>query len=142
MKGEVRLVDGVRFQVTSGSGHTTFTDGPPEEGGKNLGMRPMEMVLLGMGGCTAFDIVQILRKRRHEPQLVEIEMEAERADEVPKVFTAIHLKYRVRGEGIKQREVQRAIDLSLEKYCSATRMLAATAEVSYEFELLDASTPD
>ncbi len=142
MKGEVRLVDGVRFQVTSGSGHSSFTDGPPEEGGKNLGMRPMEMVLLGMGGCTAFDIVQILRKRRHEPQLVEIEMEAERADSIPKVFTSIHLKYKVRGEGIKENEVKRAIDLSLEKYCSATRMLASTAEVTYEFELLDSSKVD
>ena len=136
MKGEVRLVDGVRFQVTSGSGHTSYTDGPPEEGGQNLGMRPMEMVLLGMGGCTAFDVVQILRKRRHETELVEIDMEAQRADEVPKVFTAIHLKYRVKGEGIKENEVRRAIDLSIEKYCSATRMLASTAEVTYEFELL------
>ncbi len=142
MKGEVRLVDGVRFQVTSGSGHSTFTDGPPQDGGKNLGMRPMEMVLLGMGGCTAFDVVQILRKRRHEPQLVEIEMEATRADEIPKVFTAIHLKYIVRGDGIKEREVKRAIDLSLEKYCSATRMLALTAAVTYEFELLDSSNTD
>ena len=137
MKGEVRLVDGVRFQVTSGSGHTTHTDGPPEEGGQNLGMRPMEMVLLGMGGCTAFDVVKILRKRRHEPELVEIQMDAQRADEVPKVFTAIHLKYRVKGEGIKENEVRRAIDLSIEKYCSATRMLASTAEVTYEFELLN-----
>ena len=136
MKGEVKLVDGVRFQVTSGSGHSTFTDGPPEEGGKNLGMRPMEMVLLGMGGCTAFDVVQILRKRRHEPEVVEIEMEAQRADEVPKVFTEIHLKYRVKGVGIKEREVERAIELSIEKYCSATRMLASTAQVTFEFELL------
>lgn len=136
MKGEVKLVDGVRFQVTSGSGHSTFTDGPPEEGGKNLGMRPMEMVLLGMGGCTAFDVVQILRKRRHEPEVVEIEMEAQRAEEVPKVFTAIHLKYRVKGADIKEREVQRAIELSIEKYCSATRMLASTAQVTFEFELL------
>lgn len=136
MKGEVKLVDGVRFQVTSGSGHSTFTDGPPEEGGKNLGMRPMEMVLLGMGGCTAFDVVQILRKRRHEPEVVEIEMEAQRADEVPKVFTEIHLKYRVKGAGIREREVERAIELSIEKYCSATRMLASTAQVTFEFELL------
>ncbi|MDE0309926.1 MAG: OsmC family protein [Acidiferrobacterales bacterium] len=142
MKGEVRLIDGVRFQVTSGSGHSTFTDGPPEEGGKNLGMRPMEMVLLGMGGCTAFDVVQILRKRRREPKLVEIEMEAVRAQQVPKVFTSIHLKYRVRGDDIKEREVRRAIDLSLETYCSATRMLASTAKVTYELELLESPNSD
>ena len=137
MNGTVKFLDGVRFEVTSGSGHTTFTDGAPEAGGRNAGMRPMEMVLLGMGGCTAFDVVEILRKRRHEPELMEIEMSAERADEIPKVFTAIHLKYRVKGDGIREREVQRAIELSLEKYCSATRMLSATAEVTFEFELLE-----
>lgn len=140
MRGSVSLVDGVRFQVTSGSGHVTFTDGPPEEGGRNHGMRPMEMVLLGMGGCTAFDVVQILRKRKHEPQCVEIEMDAERSDGVPRVFTAIHLRYRVRGHGIKEREVQRAIELSLDKYCSVTRMLASTARITFEFELLDSLT--
>ena len=96
----------------------------------------MEMVLLGMGGCTAFDVAQILRKRRREPELLEIELEADRADEVPKVFTRIHLNYRVKGEGITEREVQRAIELSLEKYCSATRMLASTAEITFNFEVV------
>ncbi len=136
MKGKVEWLDGVSFQLTSGTGHVTQSDGPQEEGGQNAGMRPMEMVLLGMGGCTAFDIAQILRKRRREPDLLEIDLEAQRADEVPKVFTSIHLKYRVRGEGITEREVQRAIELSLEKYCSATRMLAETAAISFEFEVL------
>ena len=137
MNGLVQLVDGVSFRVTSGSGHSTLTDGPPDHGGRNAGMRPMEMMLLGMGGCTAYDVAQILRKRKHEPQMLEVELEAERADDIPQVFTHIHLKYRVRGIDITEREVQRAIDLSIEKYCSATRMLSATADVTYEFEILD-----
>lgn len=137
MKGRVQLVRGVNFRVTSGSGHTSFTDGPPEHGGQNAGMRPMEMLLLGMGGCTAYDVVEILRKRRREPESLEIEIQAERAEEIPKVFTNIHLKYNVKGAGIRPRELVRAIELSLDKYCSATRMLAKTAEVTYEFNLLD-----
>ncbi len=136
MNGKVELLEGVNFRLTSGSGHVTKSDGPVEEGGKNAGMRPMEMVLLGMGGCTAFDVAQILRKRRREPELLEIDLQAERAQEVPKVFTRIHLHYRVRGEGITEAEVKRAIELSLEKYCSATRMLAETAEISFDFQLL------
>ncbi len=136
MEGKVELLDGVNFRLTSGTGHSTASDGPAEEGGKNAGMRPMEMVLLGMGGCTAFDVAQILRKRRREPELLEIDLEADRAEEVPKVFTRIHLKYRVKGGGITEKEVKRAIELSLEKYCSATRMLAQTAEITFEFQVL------
>lgn len=137
MKGRIQLVSGVNFRVTSGSGHTSCTDGPPEHGGQNAGMRPMEMLLLGMGGCTAYDVVEILRKRRRELDLLEIEIQAERADEIPKVFTKIHLKYTVKGAGVKTAEVARAIELSLDKYCSATRMLAKTAEITHEFSLLD-----
>lgn len=136
MNGKVELLEDVNFRLTSGSGHVITSDGPVEEGGKNAGMRPMEMVLLGMGGCTAFDVAQILRKRRREPKLLEIDLQAERAQEVPKVFTRIHLHYRVRGEGITEAEVKRAIELSLEKYCSATRMLAETAEISFDFQVL------
>ncbi len=136
MNGKVELLEGVNFRLTSGSGHVTTSDGPAAEGGKNAGMRPMEMLLLGMGGCTAFDVAQILRKRRREPELLEIDLQAERAEEVPKVFTRIHLHYRVRGEGITEAEVMRAIKLSLEKYCSATRMLAETAEISFDFQVL------
>jgi len=95
----------------------------------------MEMVLLGMGGCTAYDVVEILRKYRREPELLEIELEAERADAIPAVFTEIHLRYHIRGEGLKEAEVERAIRLSLEKYCSATRMLASTAKITSEFKL-------
>ncbi len=136
MNGTVQLIDGVSFRLSSGSCHTAISDGPPAEGGQNAGMRPMEMVLLGMGGCTAFDVAQILRKRRREPELLEIDLEAERAEEVPKVFTRIHLKYRLKGQGITEKEVRRAIELSLEKYCSATRMLAATANITYDCEVL------
>ncbi len=136
MEGRVELIDGVSFRLTSGTGHRVLTDGPADEGGKNAGMRPMEMLLLGMGGCTAFDVAQILRKRRRDPEVLEIDLDAERAEQPPKVFTRIHLKYRVKGVGITEQEVRRAIELSLDKYCSATRMLAQTAEISFEFRVL------
>ena len=139
MRGKVELIEKVNFKLTSGSGHTTFSDGPPEHGGENRGMRPMEMVLLGMGGCTAYDVVEILRKFRRQPKLLQLELTAERADEIPAVFTKIHLKYTIDGAGIKAAEAERAIKLSLEKYCSATRMLASTAEITSEFELLKSS---
>ena len=137
MKGHVTLIDGVSFQLTSGSGHSLICDGAPEAGGRNAGMRPMEMMLLGMGGCTAFDVAQILRKRRREIDLLEIEIEADRAEKVPKVFTRIHLRYRIKGSGITEREARMAIELSLEKYCSATRMLASTATIDYSLDLVD-----
>ena len=137
MNGTVELIDGVNFRVTSGTGHVSFTDGPAEHGGVNAGMRPMEMVLLGMGGCTAYDVVEILRKSRREVRELKIEMDAKRANEIPQVFTAIHLTYRVAGDGITDRELNRAIDLSIEKYCSATRMLSSTAKVTYDFEILN-----
>ncbi len=135
MKGLVELVDGVSFKVTSGGGHSAILDGPPNHGGMDKGMRPMEMVLLGMGGCTAYDVVEILRKGRTDPDSLEVELEAQRADEIPAVFTHIHLKYNVAGKGIKHRQVERAIQLSIEKYCSATRMLSSTAKVTFEFEV-------
>ena len=135
MKGTVDYIDGVSFQVTSGGGHNAILDGPEEKGGQNRGMRPMEMVLLGMGGCTAYDVVEILRKARAEEISLRIEMEAERADSIPAVFTAIHLKYIVAAKKTSDRQVERAIQLSLDKYCSATRMLSSTAEVTFDFEL-------
>ena len=135
MKGTVDFIDGVSFQVTSGGGHKAILDGPEEKGGQNRGMRPMEMVLLGMGGCTAYDIVEILCKSRAEKISLRIEMEAERADSIPAVFTAIHLKYIVAAKNTSDRQVERAIELSLDKYCSATRMLSSTAVVTFDFEL-------
>jgi len=136
LKGSVELVEGVNFRVTSGSGHTSFTDGPPEHGGVNAGMRPMEMVLLGMGGCTAYDVVEILRKSRRNVTRLAINIEADRAEDIPAVFTEIRLVYKVSGEGIQEREVKRAIELSVNKYCSATRMLSSTAKVTYQYEIV------
>ena len=136
MKGTVELSDRVQFKACSGTGHELILEGAPESGGKNKGMRPMEAVLLGMGGCTAYDVAQILRKQRKEPATLVLEMEAERSEQVPMVFTRIHLTYKVSGSGITERQVKRAIDLSIDKYCSATRMLSSTAKVTYEFEVL------
>ncbi len=136
MQGTIEFAGGVRFNADSGSGHRLILEGAPEAGGENGGMRAMEAVLLGMGGCSAYDVVQILRKQKREPASLTIEMDAQRSDQVPMVFTEIHLKYRVCGDGITQRQVKRAIELSLEKYCSVTRMLASTAEVTYEFEVM------
>ena len=140
MKGKVELIENVSFRLTSGSGHETRSDGPVEHGGTNAGMRPMELVLLGMGGCTAYDVVEILRKRRRPPDSLEIEIQAQRAEDVPKVFTGIHLKYFVKGDGITAKELERAIKLSLEKYCSATRMLSSTAEITFECQIIASST--
>ncbi len=139
MEGTIEWLQGVNFRVTSGSGHVSHTDGPEQSGGVNAGMRPMEMVLLGMGGCTAYDVVQMLRKSRCDIETLKIDIRAQRADEIPQVFTAIHLHYRVAGDGVTGQKVRRAIDLSIEKYCSATRMLAATASVTYDFEIMEAT---
>ncbi len=138
MKGIVEYSSAVRFEARSGTGHRLTLDGAPESGGQNSGMRPMEAVLLGMGGCTAYDVMQILRKQRKEPSALTIEMDAQRSEQVPKVFTGIHLKYRITGIGITGKQARRAIELSIEKYCSATAMLASTAEVTYECEVVDA----
>jgi putative redox protein len=121
----------------SGSGHVVVMDGPPDSGGRNLGVRPMEMLLLGMGGCTEFDVVHILRKGRHEVRLCEVELEAERAASEPKVFTRIHVHFRVGGPGLTEKTVARAVQLSAEKYCSASIMLGQVAEITHDFELVD-----
>lgn len=137
MKGVVKLAGDVRFNARSGTGHDLVLDGAPESGGLNQGMRPMEAVLLGMGGCTAYDVAQILRKQRVEVELLEVEMDAERAEDVPKVFTRIHLTYRAGGAGITQKGLDRAIGLSIEKYCSATKMISSTATVTYDTEIVE-----
>lgn len=135
MRATVKWTGGAAFEATSGSGHTVIMDGPPDSGGQNLGVRPMEMLLLGLGGCTAFDVVYILQRGRHEVTDCQVEITAERADEPPKVFTRIHLHYKVAGPGLKEAVVKRAVELSAEKYCSASIMLAKTAEISHDFEL-------
>jgi putative redox protein len=137
MKARVLWVENAKFLAESGSGHAVVMDGPPELGGKNLGVRPMEMVLMGMGGCTAFDIVLILKKGRHAVEGCELELEAERAETDPKVFTKIHIKYRVKGKGLTDAAVKRAVDLSAEKYCSASIMLGKTAEITHSFEIIE-----
>ncbi len=126
------------FVAESGSGHSVVMDGAPEYGGRNLGFRPMEMLLLGLGGCTAFDVVHILKKSRQPVADCEVEIEAERADSEPKVFTRIHIHFIVRGTGLKENAVQRAVSLSAEKYCSASLMLGKTAEMSHDFEIRQA----
>jgi putative redox protein len=138
MKTRVKWLEGVSFVAQSGSGHAVVLDGAPDAGGRNLGMRPMEMVLAGAAACTAFDVVWILRKARQPITDCVVDAEADRAAEEPKVFTRIHLTYRVTGNGLDPKQVERAVKLSKEKYCSATAMLAKTAEVTFEVVLADA----
>jgi len=137
MKARIKWVDGVTMLAESGSGHALVMDGPPESGGRNLGVRPMEMLLMGMGGCTEFDVLHILRRGRHQVSFCEVELEAERAAADPKVFTRIHAHFRIAGKGLTEKAVARAVELSAEKYCSASIMLGAMAEVTHDFELLE-----
>ena len=135
MKARIKWIEGVSFAGQSESGHTVVMDGPPDAGGKNLGVRPMEMLLLGMGGCTAFDVVHILRKSRQPVSDCVAEIDAERADTDPKVFTKIHVHFIVKGQGLDPRRVEQAIKLSAEKYCSASIMLGKVADVTHDFEI-------
>lgn len=137
MKARARWVEGMAFMGEAGSGHAVMMDGAPEYGGRNIGIRPMEMLLIGLAGCTGFDVVQILKKGREPISGCEVEVEAERATEDPKVFTKIHLAYRISGRGLSQAKAERAVTLSKEKYCSASIMLGATAQMSYSLELVD-----
>ncbi len=137
MKARVKWVENTLMVGQSESGHAVVMDGPPESGGQNLGLRPMEMILLGMGGCTQFDVVHILRKSRKEVTLCEVEMEAERAETEPKVFTCIHVHFRVAGPDLTEKAVERAVNLSAEKYCSASIMLGKSVEITHSFELVE-----
>jgi len=125
------------FVGESPSGHGIVMDGAPEHGGRNMGARPMEMLLLGMGGCTAFDIVQILKKARQDITDCVIQLQAKRADSVPAVFTEIHVHYVLSGRKLSEKQVQRAIDLSADKYCSASIMLGKTAKITHDYELIE-----
>jgi putative redox protein len=138
MQARVKWVENALFLGESGSGHAVVMDGPPDSGGRNLGVRPMEMLLLGMGGCTAFDVVHILRKGRHEVLDCEVQLEAERADSDPKVFTNIHIHFKVKGKNLSSTVVERAIHLSAEKYCSASIMLGKTATITHDYEIAEA----
>ncbi|WP_456380077.1 OsmC family protein [Thiolapillus sp.] len=137
MKARVKWVDGALMLGESGTGHVVVMDGPEEHGGHNLGVRPMEMLLLGMGGCTEFDVMHILKKSRQDVRFCEVELQAQRADAEPKVFTRIHVHFKVGGRGLTEKAVERAVRLSAEKYCSASIMLGETAKISHDFELVD-----
>jgi putative redox protein len=137
MKARVKWLEGAAMVAESGSGHALVMDGPPEHGGRNLGVRPMEMLLLGMGGCAEFDVLHILRKARQEVTGCELLLEAQRAETEPKVFTRIHAHFIVSGRNLSEKRVAKAIDLSAEKYCSASIMLGATAEITHDFEIVD-----
>ena len=135
MTARIMLVEGITFVAESGSGHGVVVDAAPDIGGKNLGARPMELVLMGTGACSAIDVVHILRKARQPITDCVVEVEAQRADQDPKVFTSVHLHYIVTGKGLAQAQVERAIKLSKEKYCSATIMLAASAAITFDYEI-------
>lgn len=136
MKANITWQEGVSFLGQTGSEHSVLMDGAPEAGGKNQGPRPMEMMLLGLGGCTAFDVVHILRKGRLAITGCQVEMDAQRATEDPKVFTHIHLHFIVTGKDLDPRQVERAIQLSAEKYCSASMMLKATVNITHDYEII------
>lgn len=140
MKARVKWIEGVAMLGESSSGHALVMDGAPESGGRNLGPRPMELLLLGMGGCTQFDVLLILRKARQDVTDCVVELSAERAPDDPKVFTHIHAHFIVTGRGLDPRRVERAIALSAEKYCSASIMLGATAEITHDFEVRETET--
>lgn len=139
MKATIRWVDDAMFVGEAGSGHAVVIDGPPEAGGRNAGIRPMELVLTGVGACTAFDVVSILRKSRQAIDDCRVEVEAERAEEPPRVFTRIHIHFVVSGRGLKPAAVERAVNLSAEKYCSATLMLREAVAITHDFEIVDSS---
>ena len=137
MQARVKWVEQAMFLAESGSGHTVVMDGPQESGGRNVGMRPMEMLLMGLGGCSTFDVVRILQKSRQAVDDCEVRIDAERADVEPKVFTKIALHFIVTGKNLKETVVKRAVDLSAEKYCSASIMLGrAGVEITHSFEIV------
>ncbi len=136
MKARIKWVEQVEFLGKTESGHAVLMDGAPAAGGRNLGPRPMEMLLLGAGGCTSFDVITILKKSRQAVSDCYVEIDAERADSDPKVFTKIHMHFVVKGRDIKPDVVEKAIKLSAEKYCSASIMLGATAAMTHDFEVV------
>ena len=137
MQVKVKWIDGVSFVGESESGHAVVLDGAPENGGRNIGMRPMEMLLIGMGACSSFDVVAILKKARQPIVNCVAEIEATRADEVPKVFTKIHVHFVLTGTGLNPIQVERAVKLSAEKYCSASIMLSQACPISQDFEIIE-----
>ncbi|PPC92981.1 MAG: peroxiredoxin [Methylotenera sp.] len=138
MKVNIKWIDGVSFVGESETGHAVVLDGAPENGGRNIGMRPMEMLLIGMGACTSFDVVTILKKARQPIVNCVAEIDADRADEIPKVFTKIHVHFVITGDNLNLTQVERAVKLSAEKYCSASIMLSKACEITHDFEVVSA----
>ena len=138
MQTSVHWLENVAFEAKSESGHSVMMDGSPEYGGKNRGPRPMELILMGLGGCASFDIVTILKKSRQDVTDVECLIKADRADTIPAVFTKIHLHFVVKGHSVKEKQVSKAVELSAEKYCSASKMLAdGGVVISHDFEIIE-----
>jgi len=142
MKARIRWLEPMGFVGETGSGHAVVMDGPPESGGRDMGPRPMEMLLLGMGGCTSFDVMMILQKARQQVTDCIAEINAERADSDPRVFTKIHVHFVITGHELSDKHVARAIQLSSEKYCSASIMLGATADITHDYEIHDACSQE
>ena len=137
MEVKVKWVDGRAFLGESGSGHTVVMDGPPDHGGRNIGIRPMEMLLLGVGGCSSYDVMDILEKSRQEVLDCTVELTADRVDTVPSVFSKIHLHFIIEGKNLKVSAVERAVKLSAEKYCSASIMLGKSVDITHDFEVVN-----
>lgn len=141
MRAQISWHEACRFVGQTDSGHAIVMDGPIEFGGRNLGPRPMEMLLLGLGGCTAFDVVQTLHKARQKVLDCTVDIDAQRAEEVPRVYTRIHIHFRVYGLGLSEKHVSRCIGMSANKYCSASIMLGKTAEITHDYEVLEGPAP-
>lgn len=138
MEAKVKWVDGRMFVGETGSGHAIVMDGPPDHGGTDMGIRPMEMILLGVGGCSSFDVIEILQKGRHNVIDCVTEITSERVDTIPSVFSKIHLHFVVTGHDLKPSVVERAVRLSAEKYCSASIMLSKSVTMTHDFEVINA----
>ncbi len=137
METTIRWVEGRMFVGETGSGHSVVMDGPPDHGGRNMGIRPMEMILLGLGGCSSFDVIEILQKGRHPVVDCTTEVSGERVDAIPSVFSKIHLHFKVSGKSLKPSAVERAVKLSAEKYCSASIMLGKAVDITHSFEVIE-----
>jgi putative redox protein len=135
MKTRIKYIENVCLMAESESGHSLIIDGSPEIGGRNLGVRPMEMILMGLGGCTTMDILTILRKKRLNIKDCVIEIDSQRRDTIPKTFSKIHLHFIITGDNLNEKHVQQAVQLSVEKYCSVYAMLKNSVEISYDYEI-------
>ena len=135
MKVRIKWLEQRAFEAHTGSGHIIKMDGPPDHGGQNLAARPMEMVLVGLGGCSAFDVVEIFEKSRQEVTSCEINIDAQRVDEIPAVFSEIHMQFILGGKELNEKHVKRAVELSVDKYCSVAKMLRPDVAVTYDFEM-------